>query len=165
MPSPIHRFGDDQPDVVLHPLLQAVSPVGVAVSVTRARGHPHLTVAHLDLGRGDVIGPRIEGPAGDEVEAGVMPVAGENAAGERSPMQRESQVRAAIVERVDPIVMPDDQDRTALALDHHHPLRPELVEAGDPHVSLIAVGRRGTIENFHSVASTMSGGSVNTALR
>ena len=100
-----HRFGDDEPDVVLHPLPQAVSPVGVTVGVARARGHPHLAVAHLDVGRGDVVGPRIEGPAGDEVEAGVMPVAGENAVGDRAPMQRKSQVRTAIVERVDPTVV------------------------------------------------------------
>jgi hypothetical protein len=65
-----HRFGDDQPDVVLHPLPQAVSPVGVTVGIAGARGHPHLAVAHLDVGRGDVIGPGIEGPAGDEVESG-----------------------------------------------------------------------------------------------
>ena len=160
-----HRFGDDEPDVVLHPLPQAVPPVGVTVGVARARGHPHLAVAHLDVGRGDVIGPRIECPAGDEVEAGVMPVAGENAVGDGPPMQRESQVRTAIVERVDPIVVADHQDRAALALDHHHPLRPQLVEAGDTHEPLVAVGRRGTIENLHSVESNMSGRSDNTPLR
>ena len=150
-----HRFGDDQADVVLHPLPQAVPPVGVTVGVARARGHPHLAVAHLDLGRGDVIGPRIECPAGDEVEAGVMPVAGENAVGDGPPMQRESQVRTAVVEGVDAIVVADHQDRAALALDHHHPLRPQLVEAGDTHQWLVAVARRGTIENLHSVESNI----------
>jgi hypothetical protein len=77
-------------------------------------------------------------------------------------MQRESQVRTAIVERVDPIVVADHQDRAALALDHHQTLRLQLVKAGDPHERLVAVGRRGTIENLHSVESNMSGRSDNT---
>jgi hypothetical protein len=160
-----HRFGDDQPDVVLHPLLQAVPPVGVTVGVARARGHPHLAVAHLDFGRGNVICPRIEGSAGGEVEAGVMPVAGENAVGEGTPMQRESQVRTAVVEGVDAIVVADHQDRAAIALDHHHPFRLQLVEAGDPHEPLVRVGRRGTIENLHNVVSDISGWSNSTLRR
>jgi len=77
-------------------------------------------------------------------------------------MQRESQVRTAVVERVDPIVVADHQDRAALALDHDHPLRLQLVEVGDPHEPLITVGRRGTIENLHSVKSNMSGRSDTT---
>ncbi len=92
-----------------------------------------------------------------------MPVAGENAVGDGTPMQRESQVRTAIVERIDPIVVADHQDRAALALDHDHPLRLQLVEAGDTHEPLVAVGRRGTIENLlHNVESNMSGRSDNT---
>ena len=55
-------------------------------------------------------------------------------------MQRESQVRTAIVESKNPVVVPDHQDRAALALDHDHPLRPQLVEAGDAHEALVAVG-------------------------
>ncbi len=112
----------------------------VAIGVTGAAGYPHLTIAHRDLGGRYVVGPGIECPAGGEIEAGVMPVAGEDAVGDRAAMQREAQVRAAIVESEHAVAVPDHQDRAAFALDHDHSLRPQLVEARDAHEALVAVG-------------------------
>ena len=55
-----------------------------------------------------VVGPGIERAAGGQVEAGVVPVAGDQPALDRAPMQREAHVRAAVVERVGLAVAPED---------------------------------------------------------
>ena len=38
--QPEHRFGDDEPDIVLQPLPQAVAPMIIAVGVARPPAHP-----------------------------------------------------------------------------------------------------------------------------
>ena len=92
-----HRFGDDEPDVVLHPFTEAISPVCFSIGIAGAAGHPHFAVAYLDLRRGYVIGPQVECPARDEIKAGMVPVTGENTVREGAPMKRETQMRTAIV--------------------------------------------------------------------
>ena len=64
----------------------------------------------------DIVGEGIEGAARLEVEAGVVPVAGQQTVFDRAPVQGEAQVRAAVVDRVGPAVAPEDA----------HRLRPEL---------------------------------------
>ena len=49
----------------------------------------------------DVVGPGIERAAALQIEAGVMPMAGEDAVGDAPLVQREAHVRAAVVDGVD----------------------------------------------------------------
>jgi hypothetical protein len=51
-------------------------------------------------------------------------------------------MRTAIVQGEDAVVVPDYQDRAALALGDDHPLLPQLVEAGDAHEAIVAADQR-----------------------
>ena len=68
---------------------EVLSPIAVIGDVDQQRAilDSHREYAHI-------VGPLIEGPAGFEVEARVMPLAGEDTALDRSAVEREAHVRA-----------------------------------------------------------------------
>jgi len=116
------RLRDHQPDVALEPVAEAAQevlpPIAAVGDVDQQRAilDSHREYAHI-------VGPLIEGPAGCEVEARVMPVAGEDAVLDRSAVQREAHVRAPVVDREQAAVRIEqndrvtaDNDRTAVAL-------------------------------------------------
>ena len=68
-------------------------------------------------------------------------------------MKRETQMRTAIVQGENPVVVPDYKDRAALALGDDHPLRPQLFEAGDAYEAIVRADHRGMIKSLHDVES------------
>ncbi len=96
-----HRLGDDERDAVLEtfaqPRLQVTDRVGVG-----ARSHHDRAVAHVGVEAARVVGPEVERAARHEVEARVVPVARDEAGFDRALVQREAEVRAAILDRVRP---------------------------------------------------------------
>ena len=80
--------------------------------VARGAGRHHDVVAlDRDVEAAGVVGPRVEGAAARQVEPGVVPVTGEQAGLDRSPVQREAEVRAAVLDRPGPSLVPQDHDR------------------------------------------------------
>ena len=78
--QPDDALGDDQRQVLLQALHQLASPVRDAFLVLhRRRVEPDATVPQLDLERREVVGERVEGAAAGELEARVVPVAGQDA--------------------------------------------------------------------------------------
>ena len=77
-----------------------------------------VTRVAVDLDRvgAHVVGPRVERAAGTQVEAGVVPVAGDEAALDGAAVEREAHVRAAVVERVRVAVAPEHTDRLGAGL-------------------------------------------------
>src|SRR5918994_918349 len=57
----------------------------------------------------------------------MVPMAGEDAVGDRAAVQREAQMRAAIVHGEHAALVVDDEDRAAPAAHHDPPFRPELL--------------------------------------
>src|SRR6185295_14148364 len=53
----------------------------------------------------------VEGAAGDEVEAGVVPVAGDKARLDGALVEREAHVGAAVLDRPGAVLAPEDDDR------------------------------------------------------
>src|SRR6266446_5101770 len=117
----------------------------VAAGEAGAGGDPHLaTVAHLHRRSGDVIGPKVKGAAARDVEAGVMPMAGQDVVLHRAAVQGKAQMRAAVVQSEDPFLVIDDEQRAVLAGHHHHALRPELLERAYPDEGAIDVVANGS---------------------
>ena len=71
------------------------------VGVTEGGLHPDLQVTHFDGTGRHIVGPQIEGAAAREIEAGVVPVAGQDAILNAAAVERKTHVRTAIVERKD----------------------------------------------------------------
>jgi hypothetical protein len=74
-------------------------PVLVAVGVSGARADPYHAVTDFDRRGRHVVGPWIERAAGSEIEARMVPMAGEDSVLDRAAMQRKAQVRATVIQR------------------------------------------------------------------
>ena len=85
--------------------------------------HPDFAVTHLDGAGRHVVCPKIEGTATREIEAGVVPVAGQGAVLDAAAVQRKAHMRAAIVEREDTIFVVDDKYRSMRPVRDQPPLR------------------------------------------
>ena len=98
------------PEAVVEPL----APMRCRISVTESRPHPDLAVTPLGGASRHVVCPQIEGTATREIEAGVVPVAGQDSILNATPIQRKAHMRTAIVEREDATFVVDDEYRTML---------------------------------------------------
>jgi hypothetical protein len=78
-------FAHDQGDVAfeadLEPFSLVLAGIGVAGDV-----YPNFIAANFDREAANIVGELVEGSAAFEVEAGVVPVAGEDAVFDRSPV-------------------------------------------------------------------------------
>src|SRR5205807_1483180 len=70
------------------------------------------TVAHFDVVGRHVVGPQIEGAARAQVEAGMVPVTGEDAIVDAALVQGKAKVRTAIVDGEDAALVSEDGDGT-----------------------------------------------------
>ena len=124
----LHRFGDDEADVVRKAVIEPLPPVHRWVGMTEGGPDPDLAVAHLDRADRRVVRPQIEGAAAVEVEAGVVPVAGQDPVLDAAAIEREAHVRASVVEGKDAPAVVDDEDRAMGAVYDEPARRLQLVE-------------------------------------
>jgi len=111
--EPQHRLGEDETDIVLQPLAQAIAPVGLGVRVTRPGMDPNgAIIPQLDWSGRDIIGPQVEGAAAGKVKAGMMPMTGQNPVPDRAAVKRKTEMRATVVEREDTAPVVHDKQRT-----------------------------------------------------
>ena len=104
-------------------------------------GHEHpqklllipAALAQLDRTGGNVVRPQIERAAAGEVEAGVMPMTGQDAVLDAATVERKAHMRAAVVEGEDVPAIVDDQDRRVAAVHHEPPLGLQLGKATCAH--------------------------------
>ena len=113
-----HRFAHDQAEILLHPLREPLAPAPDRIDRRRRDVQKDLPVPDLYAVGIHIVGEQIEGAAAHQVEARMVPVAGEDAVLHGAAMQRKTHVGAAVVDGVQlPIVVEDhDGDRT---LGHH----------------------------------------------
>ena len=88
-----------------HGVAESRSPIVALVGITAIGCHPDFVAANLDPGCGHVVGPQIEGPAAFEIEAGVVPVAGEDAVFYGPTMERKTEMRASVVQSPYPALL------------------------------------------------------------
>src|SRR5262249_30795795 len=99
--------------------------------------HPHLPVDDAHVAKRDVVRPQIEGGAAAQVEAGMMPMAGENAIFDAAAVERKAHMRAAVVERNHVIAVGDNG--AAGRSDHHTAAVAQFVERADANEATAGV--------------------------
>ena len=125
-------------EAVVEPAPQMGDPVG-----RRLDDDDHVVAVDLDRVGAHVVGEGVEGAARVQVEAGVVPVAGEQAVVDGAPVQRETHVRAAVVDRVGAALGPEHADR----------LRPELGRQLSLGHQLVAAAHADTVLAVHGDSS------------
>src|SRR5687768_15075215 len=115
------RLGDDETDVVLQPLLQTRGPMLHRVARGRRRIYPH-PIANEGHGEGPhVVGEWVKGTPAREVETRMVPMAGQNAVFDRTSVQWESHMRAAIIDGIHLTAVVEHGDGMAFTGDDHAP--------------------------------------------
>ena len=125
----MHRLGDDKAEVVGKAVVEPPAPMRGRVGVTEGGLHPDLQVTHFDGTGRHIVRPQIEGAAAREIEAGVVPVAGQDTILNAAAVERKTHVWTAIVERKDTPAVVDDEDRTMRPVHDEPPLRLQLLKA------------------------------------
>src|SRR5262249_36296883 len=98
-------------------------PVRRRIGMTERGVHPDVTIAHFDRADRYVVRPQIESAAAFEIEASVVPMAGQDAVFDAAALEREAHVRAAIIQGTDTPAVVDDEDRTMATVHNEPPLR------------------------------------------
>src|SRR5512132_3289782 len=83
----------------------------------RRKIDPDVAIAKLDREGAHVVGKLVEGAAGGEVEAGVVPMAGEDAIFDSALAEGETHVGAAVVHSEDLAAGGEEGEGVALGLD------------------------------------------------
>ena len=125
----MHGLGDDEAEVVGEAVRKPLTPVRGGIGMTERGLHPDVAIAHLDRADRYVVRPQVEGAAAFEIEAGVVPMTGQDAVLDAAALEREAHVRATIVEGEDAPAVVDDEDRTMATVHNEPPLRLQLLKA------------------------------------
>jgi hypothetical protein len=96
-----------QPD--FQPFALVLAGIGMGGQV-----YPEFIAAYFDGEAANIVGELVEGSAAFEVEAGVMPVAGEDAVFDRAAIQGKAHVGAAVVYGVDFVIVGEQGDNMAV---------------------------------------------------
>src|SRR5258707_15534170 len=125
----MHGLGDDEPDVMCEAVRKPLMPVRGGIGMTERGLHPDVATAHLDRTDRYVVRPQVEGAAAFEVEAGVVPMTGQDAVLDASALKWEAHVRATIVEGEDAPAVVDDEDGTMAPVHNAPPFRLQFLKA------------------------------------
>ncbi len=111
-----YRLCDYQRDIPFQPVAQ---PLRLALEEIALLGEidPYDALVDAHRKRAHVVGPLIEGTPGREVEARVMPVAGQDAILDAPAIERDAHVRASIVHREDSPARVEQRDHVAIEVD------------------------------------------------
>jgi hypothetical protein len=129
----MHGLGDDEGQVVLEAVRKPLTPVRRRIGMTERGLHPEVAITHLDREDRDVVCPKVKGAAAFEIEAGVVPMTGQDPVLDAAALQREAHVRATIVDGEDAPAIVDHKDRTMGAVQNEPPLCLELLKAAREH--------------------------------
>src|SRR5262245_64746930 len=95
----MYRFGDDEAEVMCETVCKPLTPVGGGIRMTERSLHPDVAIAHLDRADRYVVRPQIECAAAFEIEAGVVPITGQDPVLDAAALEVEPHVPARIVYR------------------------------------------------------------------
>jgi len=129
----IHGLGDDESEVVCEAVRKPLMPVRRGIAMTEAGRYPDVAITHLDCAARYIVRPEVEGAAAFQIEAGMVPMTGQDAVLDSASLKREAHVGATIVEGKDPPAVVDDEDRTMATLHNAPALRHQLFKASHEH--------------------------------
>ena len=93
------------------PFAQATLEMADRIGVGTRRARTRRRRASVDVEAARVVGPQVERAARHEVEARVVPVAGDEPGFDGALVEREAEMRAAVLDRVRGAVVPEHDDR------------------------------------------------------
>src|SRR5215468_6099487 len=108
----MHRLGDNEAEVVSETVGKPLTPVLGGSGRTERGLHPDFAVTQFDREDRYVVCPKIKGTAAFQIEAGVVPMTGQDAVLNAAPLECED--AAAVV---------DNKDRTMTAVHDEPTLR------------------------------------------
>jgi hypothetical protein len=147
----MHGLGDDEAEVVGEAIRKPLTPVRRGICITECGLHPDFAIAQFDREDWYVVRPQIEGAAAFEIEAGVVPMTGQDAILDAAALKRETHVRTPIIEGEDAPAVVHDKDRTMTAVENEPALRLQLIKAAREHkfpaspMEIRAAGKRSDI--------------------
>ena len=133
----MHGFGDDESEVVREAVCKPLMPVRRGIGMSECGRHPDFAIAHLDRAARYIVRPEVKGAAALQIEASVLPMAGQDAVLNSASPKREADVGAPIVEGKDAPAVVDDEDWTMATLHNEPPLRLQFFKASDEHELVI----------------------------
>ena len=110
-------------------IVEPPTPVRGGIGVAERGLNPDLAIANLDRTSWGVVGPQVEGAAAFEIETGVMPVTGDDPVLDAASVERETHMRASVIEREDATSVVDDQNRAVAAVNDDPALRLQFIKA------------------------------------
>src|SRR5215831_2453062 len=126
----VNGFGDDKIQDMREAVVEPLAPMRSSrIRVAEDGPHPDFAVTDFGEAGRHVVCPQIEGTATREIEAGVVPVAGQAAILDAAAIQGKAHMWAAIVEREDTTFVVDDEYRTVRPVHDQPPLCLQLLEA------------------------------------
>ena len=105
-----HRLGEHEREAELEAVVETLEEVRDGIVAAAGLDEDVVAVDRHQEAAG-VVGEGVEGAAGDEVEAGVVPVAGDQARLDGALVEREAHVGAAVLDRPGAVLTPEDDDR------------------------------------------------------
>ena len=127
----LDRLRQHEREIVLEPVAESPFPP-LGDRPWRTRLHEHVVTDDRHVERSAVVSPRVEGAAAGEIEAGVVPMTGHHAGLERALVEREAEVRAAVLDGVGFVVEPHRHDRQGADLADQLTLLAQLRRRSDP---------------------------------
>jgi hypothetical protein len=119
----MHGLGDNKPKIVGETVRKSLTAVRRRIGMTQGGLHPDFALAHLDGEDRYVVCPKVKSTAAFEIETGMVPMTGQDAVLDTSPLEREAHVRATIVEGEDAAAVVKNKDRTMTAVHDEPTLR------------------------------------------
>ncbi len=129
------RLRKHERNVPLEPVAQPLALVRDRAG-RRAQIDEDIVAVELDREPPQLVGPLVERATRAEIEARVMPVAGEDPVADGAAVERKAHVRATVVDRVHRVALTEQADRLPVEVDDEAPRRAQLRQ------------RRGTDETF-----------------
>ena len=133
----MHGLGDYEAEVVNEAVCEPLTPVRGWIGMTDRGLHPDFAITQFDRKFRYIICPKIKRAAAFKIEAGVVPMTGQDAILDAASLKREAHVRATIVEGEDATPVIDDKDRTMTAAQNDAPLRLKVLKVAGEHEFLV----------------------------
>ena len=104
------RLREHEWDVALEPVPEPLALMGDRI-VERRQVDEDVVAPHRDREAAKLVGELVEGAARRQVEARVMPVAGQDPVADGAPMERKAHVRAAVVDCIHLVAVGEQAER------------------------------------------------------
>src|SRR5262249_48049335 len=86
----VHGLGDDEAEIMCETDRKPLVPVQGGIGMTERGLYPDIAIAHLDRADRHVVRPQVERTAAFEIEAGMVPMAGQDAVIDAAALERKA---------------------------------------------------------------------------